>query len=678
VTTRRGASRTADAVRLAGVPVALLAVALASTAVAAHLGTPAGSRSDLLETPEVTVGPTFAVVGAVVLRLGATPRLPGLLLLIGTAASTYAAAVATAAATGGAGALGHLAAWLASWTWAAAFLPFALLLPLLFPDGRTPSPRWRPLAVASTAITVLVCLTAAVSPGPVAGLPALTNPLGVPALDGVRSVVEPSLVLVVPPLALAGLVSLVLRARRADGDVRRQVAWFGYGCAVALLASFVADGWLLHLGLTAVPVAIAVAVLRYRLYEIDRIVVASLVGAVLLAGAAVVYAAVVGWAGAALSGRGALPSFLAAVTVAVLFHPARLRVQRAVNRVLYGERADPYALLVRLAERLQDAGSARQALGLVTTGIAEGLRLPAVWVDVVLPDGSHVLEHAGEDGLDPAASIPLTWHGEELGTLSVAARAGRSGLDRLDEQLLSDLAGQVGAVAYALRLGADLTRSHESLVGAVAEERRRLRRDLHDGLGPELSGVVLGLATAERALDREEVARARELVAGTRDQVQSAVADIRRLVHGLRPPALDDLGLVEALRTTGPAAASDLVHVSESAPLPPLPAAVEVAAYRIAQEAVTNALRHGRPARVDVVLDARPDGLVVEVVDDGVGLDGGAPTGVGLQSMRERAEELGGRCAVEPRPTGGTRVLAHLPWGGSVVPPVHPTGEVLP
>jgi signal transduction histidine kinase len=248
--------------------------------------------------------------------------------------------------------------------------------------------------------------------------------------------------------------------------------------------------------------------------------------------------------------------------------------------------------------------------------------------------------------------------------------------------LLEDLARQAEVAVHAVRLTSDLQRSRERLVATREEERRRLRRDLHDGLGPTLASFALKVDAA-RKLVRNKPQDAEEMLSRLKNQTQDTVGDVRRLVYGLRPPALDDLGLVSAIRqqaeshgfvahegfsadagseaTTG----DGLVFFSIEAPgtLPPLPAAVEVAAYRIAQEALTNAARHAqaRRCRVRLSIDGAGGVIELEVRDDGVGMQESRRAGVGLSSMRERAEELGGRCEVEPDSEGGTRVLARLP-----------------
>jgi signal transduction histidine kinase len=280
------------------------------------------------------------------------------------------------------------------------------------------------------------------------------------------------------------------------------------------------------------------------------------------------------------------------------------------------------------------------------------------------------------------------YHREEMGRLVISPRAPGEGFSDADRRLLEDLARQAEVAVHAVRLTADLQSSRERLVTTREEERRRLRRDLHDGLGPTLASLVLKLDAA-RKMVRPKPADAEEMLSHLKNQTQDTVGDVRRLVYGLRPPALDDLGLVAAIRqqarghdfvdglsrkTENEAAAVDgKASCSIDAPddLPLLPAAVEVAVYRIAQEALTNVARHARArrCRVRISVDRAGGALTLEVRDDGVGLAEGRRAGVGLSPMRERAEELGGRCEVEPDPEGGTRVLARLPLPASEQPP---------
>jgi signal transduction histidine kinase len=295
----------------------------------------------------------------------------------------------------------------------------------------------------------------------------------------------------------------------------------------------------------------------------------------------------------------------------------------------------------------------------------------------------------GSPTAEPEA-LPLIYQREEIGRLVIAPRAPGEEFSQGDRRLLEDLARQAEVAVHAVRLTTDLQRSRESLVTTREEERRRLRRDLHDGLGPTLASFALRL-NAARKLVRPKPEDAEEMLSRLKDQTQDTVGDVRRLVYGLRPPALDDLGLVAAISQQAEshgfvyggysedaatmAVEEDRVVFSSEAPedLLPLPAAVEVACYRIVQEALTNVARHAhaKTCHVDLSVDRAGGVLELEVRDDGVGMPETRRAGVGLSSMRERAEELGGTCVVEPGPEGGTRVLARLPLPN---PKEHPKG----
>ena len=214
-----------------------------------------------------------------------------------------------------------------------------------------------------------------------------------------------------------------------------------------------------------------------------------------------------------------------------------------------------------------------------------------------------------------------------------------------------------------MRLTADLQRSRERLVTTREEERRRLRRDLHDGVGPQLAALMLELETASDLVSDHPEASA--LMAKLSGRVRETVSDVRRSVHALRPPALDELGLIGAIREGAARYGRGGLRLSVEAPeeLPTLPAAVEVAAYRIAQEATTNVVRHAEASNcwVRIALDEDAGVLRLEVEDDGRGIRENDKAGVGMSSMRERAEELGGRCSVEPSAKGGALISALLP-----------------
>jgi signal transduction histidine kinase len=273
----------------------------------------------------------------------------------------------------------------------------------------------------------------------------------------------------------------------------------------------------------------------------------------------------------------------------------------------------------------------------------------------------------------PVTRLPLQHQGAQVGALLLGPRAPGEQLTPGDMRLLGDLARQIGVAVHAVTLTADLQRSREQLVRAREEERRRIRRDLHDGLGPTLAALALNATTISELIPGNPQA-AVQMADALQQEIRGTVADIRRLVYDLRPPTLDDLGLLAAIREvvwhcadsvdrSWPTSAGMPPKIALQTPdkLPALPAAVEVAAYRIVQEALTNVVKHAHAAHCLVRLALRDDALQIEITDDGVGLPGERRAGVGLNSMRERAAELSGTCTIEVIEGGGTRVCACLP-----------------
>jgi signal transduction histidine kinase len=382
------------------------------------------------------------------------------------------------------------------------------------------------------------------------------------------------------------------------------------------------------------------------------------------------YVIIVGYLGALFRTGGDLAiSLVATGIVAVLFAPLRDRLQRGVNRLMYGERDDPYAVLSRLGQRLEATLEPHAMLPAVAESVAHALKLPHVAIELKRGEEYETAAEYGWPAGEPLR-LPLVYGTETVGRIVLSPRAPGESFGPADRRLLDDLARQAGVAAHAVRLTNDLQRSRERLVTAREEERRRLRRNLHDGLGPALSSAMLKLGAARRLLPPDSLVD--DLIVEVRDDMRATIADVRGLVYDLRPPALDQLGLELAIRDYAEQCASedvDGMHVTVDAPeqLSPLPAAVEVAVYQIAREALTNAARHARArsCRVHLALQDGPERveLRLEITDDGVGLPDERHLGVGLSSMRERAEELGGKFSVESPPEGGTRVVARLPVG---------------
>ena len=619
----------------------------------------------------------FAAMGA--LLVGKRPRNPvgwimaGAALLVGLAPTgdMYAAWVMTT--RGEPDVLAVVGAWVQSWYWMLLLWLVFAALPLVFPDGRLPSRRWRWPAGIGAAGTAAAVVSGMLT-GTLSGQDVdyrIDNPIGIDGLPGVE---QQPLFPVFTGLILVGVATavaaVVVRFRRSRGAERQQMKWFLFAVAPLLQLPLsgllpewvgsVAFFWLL----LALPVAIAVAVLKYRLDGIDVVINRTLVYLVLTAVVVGIYVLLVGYLGAALRREGdLLVSLIATGIVAVLFAPLRDRLQRGVSRLLYGQRAEPYAALSRLGERLESTLAPDAVLPAIVSTVREALRLPyaAIRID------DRVAAAAGQPtaGTD---ELPLLYRTQPVGTLVLGLRSGEDGFSPADRRLLSDLARQAGVAVSAVRLTDDLQRSRERLVRTREEERRRLRRDLHDGLGGQLAGLTVQTGLL-RKLIRSDPAAADALAGELREELRAAIADIRRLVHGLRPPALDELGLPGAVQRlaerSGADGAGPRVTVEVDGNLPALPAAVEVAAYRIAQEALTNAARHSGAQHCSARVTVDGPDLLVEITDDGAGLPAtGLVPGVGLSSMRERAAEMGGECVVDSVPAGGVRVRARLPLPG--------------
>jgi signal transduction histidine kinase len=464
----------------------------------------------------------------------------------------------------------------------------------------------------------------------------------------------------------AGAVAgLAVRWRRGGPLVRRQLLLLVLAACppasvgVAVVVSDAVPGWLFTAALVPLPVAIAVATLSYGLYDLRRAANRALVWVFMSGGLAGIYAAVVFTATALAPDRTLWwPPAVAAAVAALALIPMRPALQRAVNHVIYGRWRQPYQVLAGLGEDLEAAADVDRLLQATVSELATGLGLGAV--APCDPDGAPVAGHRPSP-LGPGGRSELRLHayGSTVGWLEYQPPV--AGLTGTAERLLRDLARHLGGAMHARMLRADLQRARETLVLAREEERRRLRRDLHDGIGPALAGLTLKAETAQALLPTAAVAaegQLGELV----EQIRGVVLDVRRLVEGLRPPALDELGLVGACTqaTQRLAAAAGLPLSMDAADLPALPAATEVAAYRIVVEAVTNVARHSGARACQVSMSVTGPGLILSVVDDGHGLPGTPSPGNGMAIMRERAEELGGHLIVAPA-TPGLRVEARLP-----------------
>jgi signal transduction histidine kinase len=539
----------------------------------------------------------------------------------------------------------EVAAWLSDWVGQTALFAVVLLLPLLFPTGRPPTPRWRPVVWLAACVLTGTTVGRMLMDANLGSKPwYVSNPFGaLPIAVYDTFNVAGAFVL---PLSFA---ALVVRFRRSRGDERLQLKWLV--CATAVMAFFFVGAlvagsfsstlsdvfWATGIGaFIALPVVTGIAILRYRLYEIDVIINRTLLYGALTACVVGAYAAVIALAGTLLQQQvGIGAAVIATGLVAVMFDPLRDRLQRGVNRLLYGERDDPATAVARLARRLEVTAAPEAVLPGVVETVAQALRLPYAAIEVRQDGG---LERVAVHGHLTGASValPLSHRGVALGQLVLGLRPGDDAFSPEDSRVLADLAEHAGQAVHSVRLTSDLQRARERIVAAREEERRTLRRDLHDGIGPTLAGITLqvDLARAGLATDGEA---ARAMIQKLQAETQSAVMDVRRVIDALRPPDLDELGLAGAIRRLE-------IECETSGDLDRLPAAVEVAAYRIVQEA----------RGVDRVRIERNGALELEIA-------GSAGGGARLAAMRERAGELGGTCTLETREGGEFCVRASLP-----------------
>ncbi len=607
----------------------------------------------------------FVLSGAAVIHL--RPRNPigwlllasGLLQILGLAAAAYGARALTD--PDGSLPLGLAAVWLGSWVWLPSLLLPAIVLPALYPTGRPTTTFWVwhvRLSLVGIGLVVLVMTT--IQGGVDDTVASVRLPWDVPAWWG-WVVGAPALV-VVATTAATTIVGTLLRAARARPPERQQLLLL-----LSVVAAMVGTVFLPYDGPFAIaygllPVAVAVGVLRYRLLGIELVLRRTLLYVPLTLLVALVVAGLTS-ALARLVPAGPLPLLAASAVVAVLVIPAAGRLRVLVDRLVLGDRADPLTLVDRVGAGLEGAHEDPVHAMLEAVAAAVGA------------SRARILDHSGATiasvgrGVGPTLDVPLRHNGNDLGVLAVGPRPHERRVTDRDARLIQALAPQLAVVVSSQRLTADLARERERVTTATLAERDRLRRDLHDGLGPSLSGIALGLEAAATALVRDPGA-VPELLDRTRAEAVGAVAEIRRVLDGLRPAVLDRHGLDGAVREAatalGMGAAGGPRFELTVPPLPRLAPAVEESAFRIVAESMTNVVRHAGAAHCRVEIDHADGRLHIGVVDDGQGLrtDAGtaaAATGHGLESMCRRAADLGGELVVAPAEPHGTRVTAVLP-----------------
>jgi signal transduction histidine kinase len=557
------------------------------------------------------------------------------------------------------------------WPWIVVRSLLLITAPSVVPTGTPRGPR-RWILGAGIAATAVLCAAQVVEQW---GTDTGQRPLPAGGLYAVAERVLPWSFRAQWLVGVAAVAGLLVAALLRDPSARRQTRWFalaavllavpGLSVIAAQLWPSVAwpgDQWE-RLASGLLPVALGAAVVFDHLLDVQVVVRRTVLVAGLTVFGAAVFAALSGVVTAVTAVDDDVRRASAVGFTAVAFVPTFGRWQSWVDRHVYGDTSHPERVVARLGRRLGDAQGSHEALRSVVDALADSLRLPFVSIDLDLGPHAPAIPAASAGAPVPGTeSFPIVYTGALLGHLVVGRRTPTEPLRPQERELLRDLAGHVGVVLHDAHLEAQLRASREQIVRAREEERRRLRADLHDGLGPTLASVALGLDAASAKVGDDALTR---LLGELTVELRAAMDDVRRLVYGLRPPALDELGLARALEQHARAVqdrSPGLAVSVHAVALTGLPAATEVAAYRIAMEAITNVSRHARATRCVAHLAVSGGALVVEVTDDGLGIVADHPRGLGLTSMHERADELQGSLTVAPGPAGtGTVVRAVLP-----------------
>jgi signal transduction histidine kinase len=587
-----------------------------------------------------------------------------------------------------------LFAWINTWTFGLGLGAVPMIL-LLFPTGRPPSRRWRPL--------VWIILASAVG---ALGLAISTNPLEAPegiAIAnpiGIGGPVPPILMTVGGVAAVVGglgsAVALVVRFRRSTGEERQQIRWLAYAggtAALILLTGFANDilagggdggpvddalfiAFFIVLG-AGVPAACGIAILKYRLYELDVVIKKTVVFAILAGFVALAYVAVAGAIGVLVGGTGdAFTIFVLAFALGIAFGPVRRAATRLADRVVYRRRATPYEVLTRFTERVAGSYAADDVLGRMAQILAEGTgaRSARVWVRVgreLRPAAAWPAEDRSPspialhgDALPPLPdkdnAFDVRYGGELLGALSMSMPA-NDPMNPSKERLARDLASQAGLVLRNVRLIEELRASRQRLVAAQDEERRRLERNIHDGAQQQLVALGVRMRLLDALIERDP-AKARELLTQLQNDTTQALDDLRDLARGIYPPLLADQGLAAALEAQ--ARRSPVPVDFDADGIGRYPREVEAAVYFCTLEAMQNVAKYAGASKVELRLAERDGELNFAVRDDGTGFDHAeVGSGTGLQGMADRVEAVGGTLEVRSAPGQGTAVFGRLPIG---------------
>jgi signal transduction histidine kinase len=616
---------------------------------------------------------SLSLIGALVVSrqprnaLGWIFALLGLLITFNFAGSVYAAF--TLIREHESWPAGRAIAWLTSgWVWIPMSALLVVFVPLLFPTGRALSPRWRFPAWFAMAFILLGVIGNAFRPGPLSTIPGISNPLG---LVGKAAVLDNLANLSVLPLIIAvggAVASLVVRFRHARGQERQQLKWFLYG-GVLFIVPFMLHGSgtpqqiqdvTLALFIPALPTSIAIAMLKYRLYDIDLVINKSLVFGALAVFITAVYIGVVVGIGTLVgsAGRSNLAlSIVATAIVAVAFQPVRERVRRIANRLVYGKRSTPYEVMADFSERMAGALSVDEVLPRMAEAAARGVGAKATRIRLFLPDAERIVSWPVPLEIDRFDRVlPVSYRGDAMGEIAVAKAIGEP-ITPAEGKLLTDLAAQAGLVMHNVRLTVELQRhlaeissqaaqlrtSRQRIVAAQDEERRRLGETIRRGSEEQLIRIREALTSAEQGLASDPGAAVVALEQLT-DQATAILDALRELARGIYPPVLEDEGLTAALRT----------HLGRTSPLVAIesdaivryPSEIEAAIYFCCVEAL-----RGATGDAAVRLGERDGGVDFSI-------SGCGPLDGRLQRMEDRVEALGGSVQFDGRTLGGSIPLA--------------------
>ena len=574
--------------------------------------------------------------------------------------------------------------WFSTFDWVFALILFLVLVPLYYPDGRLPGRGWRVLIWLAGLGAGLTVVSAFDPSAATSGLP---NPVSVPALTGINNLLAIPITAFMPLAGLAAAVSLAMRFRRGSHLEREQLKWLIAAAALVVPAIALSqvvpalqNSFLIPLAAAGIPIAIGIAVLRYRLYDIDLIINKALVYGGLALVITAVYVLVVINIGALVGGSQRL--WLSLVTTAVIalaFQPLRERAQRLANRLVYGQRATPHEALSAFSTQLSQTYSQEDILERMSRILARGTgaERAEVWVRtgqrLLLASSSPAAtdaptEYPMANGTLPAmqrdALVPVAHQGELLGALAVVKQRGEN-MTPVEQKLVFDLAGQAGLVLKNVGLNRELLArldelraSRQRLIVAQDEERRKLERDLHDGAQQHLVALKMKVGVAEALAGADGPNRA--ILAQLKQDADAAIDQLRELARGVYPPLLASDGLEAALR-------SHLRHVNiatelEAENVPRQPREVESAVYFCCLEALQNVAKSAHAKTARVRLWVKNSMLHFSVSDDGKGFDlATAARSSGLQNMRDRIESLDGTFEIRSLPGQGTVVAGRVP-----------------